>query len=60
MKIKYIHSSDPKKVRIYDTKIALKNNPFIKMPQEEFDKMEIENMKRNKEEGCVLSYEIEE
>ena len=59
MKIKYRHSSEPDKIKIYDTKVALKNNPFIRLSQETFDKMEIEHMERDKEKGYILSYEIE-
>ena len=59
MKIKYIHSSEPDKVNTYDTEIALKNNPFIRLSQEAFDKLEIEHMERDKEKGYILSYEIE-
>ena len=58
MKIKYIHFSEPNITKIYDTKIALKKNPFYRMTQEEFDKLELANMERNKKKGHVLSYEV--
>ena len=58
MKIKYIHFSEPNKTKIYDTKIALKKNPFYRMTQEEFDKLELSNMEENKQKGYVLSYEV--
>lgn len=62
MKIKYIHFSEPNKVKIYDTEVALKKNPFldpfIRMTQEEFDKMELEHMERDKQKRHILSYEI--
>ena len=58
MKIKYIHSSEPIEVKIYDTEKALKNNPFIEQTQSDFDKMELANMERDKRKGLILSYEI--
>ncbi len=58
MKIKYIHSSEPSEVKIYDTEKALKNNPFIERTQSDFDKMELANMERDKRKGLILSYEI--
>jgi hypothetical protein len=58
MKIKYIHSSEPSKVKIYDTGKALKNNPFIERTQSDFDEMELANMERDKRKGLILSYEI--
>jgi len=60
MKIKYIHFSEPNKVKEYDTEIALKNNSFLKKSQEDFDKLELEHMERDKQKGHILSYEIVE
>lgn len=58
MKIKYIHFSEPTTVKEYNTEVALKRNPFIRMSQEDFDKMELEHMARDKEKGYILSYEV--
>jgi hypothetical protein len=58
MKIKYIHSSNPNKEKIYDTEKALKNNSFYHMTQKEFDEMELENMERDKKDGYIISYEV--
>ena len=61
MKIKYIHNSEPSKIKVYDTERALKNNPYIKQTkqtQSDFDKMELANMERDKRKGLILSYEI--
>lgn len=58
MKIKYTHISDPSEIRVYDTERALKNNPFIHMDQETFDKHELKNMDDNLMAGMVLSYEV--
>ena len=58
MKIKYIHFSEPNKEKVYDTEKSLKNNPVISMNQEEWDKHELERMKKDKERGHILSYEI--
>lgn len=59
MIIKYIHYSEPKKVKIYDTVKTLLKNPFYKMTQEEFDALELRNMERDKTKGYILSYEVE-
>ena len=58
MKIKYIHHTEPSKVKVYDTEKALKNNPFIEQSQNDFDKIELANMERDKRKGLILSYEI--
>ena len=58
MKIKYVHFSEPNKTQIYDTKVALKKNSFIKMSQEEFDEFELSNMESDRQQGNILSYEI--
>lgn len=58
MKIKYIHNSEPNRIKVYDTERALKNNPFIKQTQSDFDKMELANVERDKRKGLILSYEI--
>lgn len=58
MKIKYIHNSEPSKIKVYDTERSLKNNPFIKQTQSDFDKMELANMERDKRKGLILSYKI--
>ena len=58
MKIKYVHFSEPNKEKEYDTEVALKKNHFIKMSQDEFDKLELNNMERHKKQGLILSYEV--
>lgn len=58
MRIKYVHFSEPNKEKIYDTVKSLKNNPFIKKTQEEFDQFELEKMRKDKERGHILSYEV--
>lgn len=37
MKIQYKHTSDPDKVKIFDTVKSLRNNPFITQSQEIYD-----------------------
>lgn len=37
MKIQYRHTSDPDKVKIFDTVKSLCNNPFITQSQEMYD-----------------------
>ena len=59
-KVKYVHFSEPKKLKTYDTKVALKKNPFFRMTQEEFDKLELANMERDKQKKYILSYEVME
>lgn len=58
MKIKYIHFTEPDKIKIYDTKVALNKNPFYRMTQEEFDKLELSKMERDKQKGHILAYEV--
>lgn len=67
MKIKYIHFSEPKKEKIFDTQQAYKNMQFAindantklyKKSQKEFDEMYQEIFAEDKKKGVVLSYEI--
>lgn len=46
MLIEYEHSSMPGKLKLYDTKLAKKNNPCIHMTQEEFDEHELRHLKK--------------
>lgn len=67
MRIKYIHASDPKAVKIHNTEKAYKNmewarsDPNTKLynkSQAEFDKIYLEIFERDKARGIVLDYEI--
>ena len=67
MKIKYIHVSNPKNVKIHDTEKAYKNmewarsDPSTKLynkNQAEFDKIYLEIFERDKTRGIILNYEI--
>lgn len=58
MLIKYVHASEPEREKVFDTKRALKNNPFIEKTQEEFDAFEREHFAKDKERGIIISYEI--
>ena len=58
MIIDYVHFSSPNVKKAYDTVIALKANPSIKMSQDDFDKMELEHMERDRKKGYILSYEV--
>lgn len=58
MKIKYIHKSNPKEIRIHDTEKARRNNPFIRKTQEEFDKFTLGLLEKDKTNGFILSYQI--
>ena len=58
MLIKYIHISEPKTEKIHDTVKALKRNQFINKTQIAFDTFTLERLRKDKEEGLVLSYEI--
>ena len=60
MKVLYVHKSDPNKEKLYDSVKSLKNNPFIDMSQEEWEKKELESFREEKENGNILSYEIKE
>lgn len=58
MIIDYVHFSSPNVKKAYDTVIALKANTSIKMSQDDFDKMELEHMERDRKKGYILSYEV--
>ena len=58
MKIDYVHFSSPDIKKEYDTVVALKNNPYVKMSQDDFDKMELEHMEKDRKNGYILSYEV--
>ena len=55
MMIQYVHDSSPRKEKIHDTAMVLKNNPWIPLTQEEYDKQEISRMSNDKH---VLSYSV--
>lgn len=57
MRVKYIHFSEPDKVKIHDTKLVLKNNRFITKTELEFDDFTLRKMKRDLENGILLFYE---
>ena len=56
MKIKYVHFLEPEVEKVYDTVVALKNNPFIHMSQAEFDEMELAHLEQDKQKGLILFY----
>ena len=67
MKIKYRHASAPKVEKIHDTKKAYDNMDFaIRDPQsklynitqQEFDKIQLETFKRDKQRLIICDYEI--
>lgn len=57
MKIEYIHFSEPKRVKVYDTEKSWRNNR-IKMTQEEWDKHELKKMEEDKDRGHIISYRV--
>jgi hypothetical protein len=58
MIVKYRHITEPNTDKTYDTKLALRNNPFIQMTQEEFDAMELQSFELDKMDGIILKYEV--
>ena len=59
MIIEYIHCSNPNQIKTHDTKKILKNRRnLIKRTQEDYDKIELENFKKDKENGVVLYYKV--
>ena len=67
MTIKYVHSNDPKKEKIFDTEQAYKNMMFAILDpdtklygktQAEFDEIYKGIFQRDKEKGIVIEYEI--
>ena len=59
MIVKYVHASEPRIEKFYNTEKALKNNPFIRMSQKEFDEMELKRFQENKAEGYIARFEIQ-
>ena len=55
MMIRYVHDSSPGEEKIHDTAMVLKNNPWIPLTQEEYDKQEISRMSNDKH---VLRYSV--
>jgi len=62
MKIKYTHIADPETEKIHDTVIAFSKLPDILRSvndtQTKFDDFTLYLLKRDKEKGIILSYEI--
>lgn len=67
MLIEYIHKSEPKKVKIHDTKKAYRNMYFAiadpdtklyKKTQAEFDKIYLDTFEKDKARGVILYYKI--
>lgn len=62
MKIKYTHISDPETEKIHDTAIAFAKLPpifrSVNNTQAKFDNHTLDLLKRDKERGVILSYEI--
>lgn len=67
MKIKYIHSANPKKEKIFDTHKAYKNMQFAindigsklyHKTQQDFDQMYLEIFSNDEKKGTILKYDI--
>lgn len=58
MIVNYIHVADPTTIRVYNTELALKNNPFIEMSQQDFDKLTLRSLSKDKKRGVILSYSV--
>ena len=67
MKIRYIHSNEPKKEKIFDTIKAYQNmawaindpeTKLYKKTQEEWDESILQTFSKDKRNGVVLEYEI--
>lgn len=67
MKIRYIHSNEPKKEKIFDTIKSYKNmawaindpeTKLYKKTQEEWDESILQTFSKDKRNGVVLEYEI--
>jgi hypothetical protein len=55
MVIEYVHMSDPDTVKSYDTVKSLRNNPFLNFSQVEWDNLELERFKHDKN---IIRFEI--
>lgn len=62
MRVKYIHASDPNKVKVYDIEEAYKKCPFLDLlnrtPLDDWTKMELDRFASDKKKGIILTYEI--
>lgn len=58
MKIKYIHSSDPEKIKIHDTELVRKNTFHNRKSQKFVDNLTLNHLKRDAEKGLILYYEV--
>lgn len=65
MKVLYVHISEPKREKVYDTEKSLRNcRGLIEIvfgdtkTQEEWDKEELSRFERDKSRGVILSYRV--
>ena len=62
MKVRYVHSSEPEKVKIYDTDKSYDNNLFVtaSKTRKQWVEEELGRFERDKQKGLVLEYEVME
>ena len=60
MRIQYIHSTEPDKIKYFDTEKAYKNMPFIlsRPTLSEYEAIELNNFEKNKLSGIIKDYKI--
>lgn len=60
MIIKYIHMSDPKKEKFFDTEETYNSSRFLyaASTQEEFDRFHLTLFERDKRKGIILEYSV--
>lgn len=64
MKIKYVHSMEPDREKIFDTEETLKGSIGLlhalgtEISQKDWDQAELQRLANDLKTGCILSYEI--
>ena len=62
MIIEYVYAHEPNKVKTYDTEKSFQKLPRLwfrrGMTLEQWNEQELHRMKKNKEKGVILRYEI--
>jgi|GEM_PF-5333669 len=62
MRVKYVHASDPNKVKVYDIEEAYKKCPFLdplnRPTLDDWTRRELDYFASDKKKGIILTYEI--
>lgn len=62
MRVKYVHASDPNKVKVYDIEKAYRKCPFLDLSNrptlDDWTRRELDHFASDKKKGIILTYEI--